>query len=93
MNSFQIKQKIMYIELVEQHEIKKLLELRMFHVVLFKFFLKSKILIRYTFFTSENAKQAPSLVRVLQEAGQKVNQDLMEIAEDQQYTTGSKHGK
>jgi hypothetical protein len=41
----------------------------------------------YTFFTSDNAKQAPSLVRVLQEAGQNVNQDLMNIAEDQ---TGSK---
>ncbi|CAF0772943.1 unnamed protein product [Adineta steineri] len=46
----------------------------------------------YTFFTSDNAKQAPSLVRVLQEAGQKVNQDLMDIAEDQLYTSGSKHG-
>jgi len=34
------------------------------------------------FFTSENAKQAPNLVRVLQEAGQNVNQDLMNIAEN-----------
>ncbi|CAF1006645.1 unnamed protein product [Rotaria sordida] len=46
----------------------------------------------YTFFTSENAKQAPSLVRVLQEAGQNVNQDLMEIAEEQYSTTSSKYG-
>ncbi|CAF0891940.1 unnamed protein product [Adineta ricciae] len=46
----------------------------------------------YTFFTSENAKQAPSLVRVLQEAGQIVNRDLMEIAEDQQHSMNSKQG-
>lgn len=43
----------------------------------------------YTFFTPENAKQAPSLVRVLQEAGQTVNQELMNIAEDQQHLHGS----
>ncbi|UJR09042.1 hypothetical protein I4U23_013291 [Adineta vaga] len=46
----------------------------------------------YTFFTSENSKQAPSLVRVLQEAGQTVNRELMEIAEDQQYNSTSKQG-
>ncbi|CAF2693064.1 unnamed protein product [Rotaria sp. Silwood2] len=46
----------------------------------------------YTFFTSENAKQAPSLVRVLQEAGQNVNQDLMQLAEEQHSITNSKHG-
>ncbi|CAF3498114.1 unnamed protein product [Rotaria sp. Silwood1] len=46
----------------------------------------------YTFFTSENAKQAPSLVRVLQEAGQNVNQDLMKIAEGQHSFANSKHG-
>jgi hypothetical protein len=45
----------------------------------------------YTFFTSDNAKQAPSLVRVLQEAGQNVNQDLMNIAKDQEYLNGSKN--
>ncbi|CAF3612517.1 unnamed protein product, partial [Rotaria sp. Silwood2] len=45
----------------------------------------------YTFFTSENAKQAPSLVRVLQEAGQNVNQDLMQLAEEQHSITNSKH--
>ncbi|CAF3342218.1 unnamed protein product [Rotaria socialis] len=46
----------------------------------------------YTFFTSDNAKQAPSLVRVLQEAGQNVNQDLMEMAQDQSSTANFKHG-
>ncbi|CAF1195253.1 unnamed protein product [Rotaria magnacalcarata] len=46
----------------------------------------------YTFFTSDNAKQAPSLVRVLQEAGQNVNQDLMEMAQDQSSTANFKQG-
>ena len=55
----------MYIVLVAQHVVQKLLELRMFHFTFFKFFLKTKFRLDIRFFTSENAKQAPSLVRVL----------------------------
>jgi hypothetical protein len=80
--SFRIKPKIMFIVLVEQHEIEKRQERRTnvspYHTSLFHEDLPS----RYTFFTSDNAKQASNLIRVLQEAGQSINQELLAMAED-----------